>query len=311
MSSINKPLPARSSVGQYRIERLISDGGFSFVYLAYDEKGGPVAIKEYLPAALALRTGSAASPIVRDEHRIAFDRGLRCFFEESRHLVGLKHPNVVRVIDFFRANDTVYLVMEYERGRTLQEHISRHKGQLSEGFIRRTFVSLCAGLREVHSQKLLHLDIKPANIYLRSNGEPVLLDFGAARQTIGHDMPQGRSMHTPGFAAPEQYAEDSEGKLGPWTDIYAIGATMYACLSGTTLLSADRRLEKDTLRPATEAWRGKYSKQLLDIVDRCLALDLMARPQSVFTLQRELTDLTQEQNWLRELRGRLQKIVKK
>jgi serine/threonine protein kinase len=309
MPSINKPLPAGFKVGQYRIERLIADGGFSFVYLAYDGKGGPVAIKEYLPAALALRTGSAAAPIVRDEHRVAFDRGLRCFFEESRHLASLKHPNVVRVIDFFRDNDTVYLVMEYERGRTLQEHISRHKGELSEGFIRRTFTSLSSGLREVHSQKVLHLDIKPANIYLRSNGEPVLLDFGAARQTIDRDIPQGRSMHTPGFAAPEQYTED-DSLLGPWTDIYAVGASMYACLSRTTLLAADRRLEKDTLLPAAETRRGRYSNQLLGIIDRCLALDHMARPQSVFALQRDLTTVTPEQRWLIGIRGRLQKTVK-
>ena len=309
MFSVNQPLPAGFQVGQYRIERRLADGGFSIVYLAYTEQGAPVAIKEYLPATLALRTGDAPEPVVSMEHRAAFDHGLRCFFEEGQHLSRLNHANVVRVVDFFRANGTVYLVMTFERGRTLQEHIGKHSGDLSENFLRNTFAHLSSGLREVHSQKLLHLDIKPANIYLRSNGEPVLLDFGAARQTLGREAPQVRAMHTPGFAAPEQYGDDEQ--LGPWTDIYAIGATMYACLSNTRLPAADERLEKDSLRPAAEAWRGKYSRHLLRLIDNCLALDHLARPQSVFALQRDLTEKPIQQHWLGSIGMRLEKLFAK
>ncbi len=309
-SPVNVQLPQGCIIGRYRIERRISDGGFSIVYLAYDEQGTPVAIKEYLPAALALRTGDAQEPTVSEEHRAAFDHGLRCFFEEGQHLAQLNHKNVVRVLDFFRANGTVYLVMEYERGRTLQEHIGKNRGTLSEGFLRDTFARLSSGLREVHAQKLLHLDIKPANIYLRSDGTPVLLDFGAARQTLGQESPQLRAMHTPGFAAPEQYGDDDQ--LGPWTDIYAIGATMYACLSGVKLPAADERLKKDALKPAIETWRGKYSKQLLGLIDSCLALDHLARPQSVFALQRELaTTAAPQRSWLYSLGDRLRQTIQK
>lgn len=299
----NNPLPAGFQLGRYRIERRISDGGFSIVYLAYDEHGSPVAIKEYLPAALALRSGDTVRPQVRPEHRAAFDHGLRCFFDEGKHLAGLRHPNVVRVLDFFRANDTVYLVMEYERGRTLQEHLSKHKGMVGESFMRNTFALLASGLREVHANKLLHLDIKPANIYLRSNGAPVLLDFGASRQTIGRVLSRTRPMHTPGFAAPEQYGDESG--FGPWTDIYAMGATMYACLSGTPIAAADERLGNDTLPRASDMWRGKYSRSLLDIIDRCLTLDPLARPQSVFALQRELIETAPQPTWFGGILGRL------
>ena len=309
MLSVNQPLPTGFQIGQYRIERRLADGGFSIVYLAYNEQGLPVAIKEYLPASLALRTGETSEPAVSDEHRSAFDHGLRCFFEEGQNLSRLSHPNVVRVLDFFRANGTVYLVMAFERGRTLQEHIAKHSGTLSENFLRNTFAHLLSGLREVHSQKLLHLDIKPANIYLRSNGEPVLLDFGAARQTLGRETPQVRAMHTPGFAAPEQYGDDE--RLGPWTDIYAIGATMYACLSATKLPSADERLENDNLRAATSEWRGKYSKHLLGLIDNCLALDHMKRPQSVFALQRELTEKPAQRHWLSSLGDHVRQLIKK
>lgn len=308
MSTPNQPLPSGFLVGQYRIERRISDGGFSIVYLAYDAQGAPVALKEYLPAGFALRTGDGLEPVVSDEHRAMFDQGLRCFLEEGWHLSRLDHPNVVRVLDFLRANGTVYLVMEYERGRTLQEHIGKHKGSLSEEFLRKTFALLSNGLNEVHAQQLLHLDIKPANIYLRNNGDPVLLDFGAARQPL-LGASQLRAMRTPGFAAPEQYGD--RGQLGPWTDIYAIGATLYACLSGIKLPAADERIERDTLQPAVDAWRGKYSRHLLGIIDNCLALDHRQRPQSVLALHRELTNTANQKHWLQSLGARMRQAINK
>ena len=121
--------------------------------------------------------------------------------------------------------------MQFERGRTLQEHIQKHKGEIRESFIRTVFARLLNGLREVHTHKLLHLDIKPSNVYLRNDGQPVLIDFGAARQTLSIDTPLLKPMYTPGFAAPEQYNNTRRELLGPWTDIYSIGASMYACMA--------------------------------------------------------------------------------
>jgi serine/threonine protein kinase len=282
----NQPLPEGAQLENYRVLRVLAAGGFSFVYLAHDESQVPVAIKEYLPASLVLRTNGAISPKVPEENAATFRYGMKCFFEEGRALARLSHPNVVRVLNFFRANDTVYLVMRYERGRTLQRHIQKRSGPLEEAWIRKTFGELLNGLREVHSNKLLHLDIKPGNIYVRNDGTPVLIDFGAARQTLSEEGNRLPPTYTPGFASPEQHG--SREDLGPWSDIYSIGATLYACLSGAPPLPAPQRREKDTLVPARRQWAGRYSADLLDTIDWCMRLDHLERPQSVFALQKAI-----------------------
>src|SRR3954464_12362401 len=213
----NQPLPDGTQLENYHVLRVLAHGGFSFVYLAHDENETPVVIKEYLPSALAVRTDGSAVPKVALTDAARFRYGMKCFFEEGRALALLQHPNVVRVLNFFRANDTVYLVMRHERGRSLQQHIVGRKGLPDEIWVRSTFAQLLNGLREVHTNKLLHLDIKPANVFLRTDGSPLLIDFGAARQTLSAEAEQLAPTYTPGFAAPEQYAR--EAQLGPWTDI--------------------------------------------------------------------------------------------
>jgi hypothetical protein len=267
----NPPLPEGTQLENYRILRMLAAGGFSFVYLAHDENEAPVAIKEYR---------------IAEDDPVKFNHGMRCFFEEGRALARLSHPNVVRVLNFFRANDTVYLVMRYERGRSLQEHVRQRRGALGEGWIRGTFAELLNGLREVHSNKLMHLDIKPGNVYVRNDGSPLLIDFGAARQTLSGEGVQLPPTYTPGFASPEQHTRRE--LLGPWSDIYSVGATMYASLAGAAPQPADQRLENDALVPARRAWSGKYTAELLDIIDWCLRLDHLERPQSVLALQKAL-----------------------
>jgi serine/threonine protein kinase len=181
------------------------------------------------------------------------------------------------------------MVMAYESGHSLQEQISRllAKGQRAgEGFIRQAFNGVCGGLREVHANKLLHLDLKPANIYLRVDGTPLLLDFGAARQTINTDSPTLAPMYTPGFAAPELYARGAT--LGPWTDIYSIGAAIYACMAGAPPQPADQRKTRDEMADRIAKLAGAYSPELMAMVASCLALDPLARPQSVFAVQKVL-----------------------
>ena len=284
---LNLPLAEGSWVDNYEILKLISSGGFSFVYLAHDENQGPVVLKEYLPSTLALRTSGSGplAPALSEAEMTKFRYGMKCFFEEGRALAYISHPNVVRVQNFLRFNETVYLAMRYERGRTLQEHI-RRRGAPDEAWLRSTFTQLLNGLREVHTHKLLHLDIKPANVYLRNDGSPVLIDFGAARQALSQEGAKLPPTYTPGFAAPEQHAR--QGQLGPWTDIYAVGATMYACIGAKAPQRADARLEQDELVPARRAFAGKYSGELLEIVDWCMQLHTLDRPQSVFALQKAL-----------------------
>jgi serine/threonine protein kinase len=282
----NHALPAGYQLDEYRIGRQLSLGGFSIVYLATDVAGQFVAIKEYLPNSLALRGEGEIKPVITDEHLPAFRYGMKCFFEEGRALAKLSHPNVIRVLNFFRANDTVYMVMEYEQGRTLQEFIQRNRTVITENFVRNVFTKLLNGLREVHSHKLLHLDLKPSNIYMRNDYTPVLIDFGAARQTLASDTPMLKPMYTPGFASPEHYA--NRELLGPWSDIYSVGASMYACLAGSAPQAADERMKKDTLTPAMVRWEGQFSDRLLEIIDWCLNLNHLYRPQSVFALQKAL-----------------------
>lgn len=285
----NAPLPDGLDIAGYRIVKKIASGGFSIVYLAYDAEGNAVAIKEYLPSALALRQPGEMVPTIAKANLPVFRIGLKCFFEEGRALARIVHPNVVRVVNFFKAYETVYMVMAYESGHTLQEHIARvaAKGsRLSEAAICKLFIGVCAGLREVHANKLLHLDLKPANIYLRTDGTPLLLDFGAARQTINLDAPMLAPMYTPGFAPPELYAKGSP--LGPWSDIYSIGAAMFACMTGAPPQPANQRKLEDAMESRMASLDGVYSADLVSMVRACLALDPLARPQSVFALQKVL-----------------------
>ena len=310
-SQANTPLPAGFQLDQYRIDRQLSLGGFSIVYLAYDADGVPVAIKEYLPNSLALRKDGEIEPLVPEEHEPAFRYGMKCFFEEGRSLAKLMHPNLVRVLNFFRANGTVYMVMQFERGRTLHDVIQKHRLELKERFIRGMFTRLLNGLREVHARKLLHLDIKPSNIYVRTDGTPVLLDFGAARQTLMNEEPILKPMYTPGFASPEQLSRRED--LGPWSDIYSVGASLYACLGGTAPPRSDEREKEDTYQPAARAFAGRYSEQLLETIDWCLQLDPLQRPQSVYSLQKALTRRSAEEpmpaHWFADLGNRLKSFI--
>lgn len=284
-----EPLPQNYQLGEYVIDRRIGGGGFSLVYLAYDHEGQPVAVKEYLPGGVVGRGESGSVHPLSEDKEPSFRYGLKCFFEEGRALAGIRHPNVVRVSNFFRANDTVYMVMKFEQGKTLQRHITSLKEPMRETFIRSVFIQLLNGLREVHAHKILHLDIKPSNIYIRSDGSPVLIDFGAARHALTHDYQASSPMYTPGFAAPEQYSQRE--RLGPWTDIYSVGATLFSCIVRSPPLAADHRLDKDKLLPVAKTHAGIYSRELLELVDAMLRLNYTDRPQSVFAVQKTLIDM--------------------
>ena len=183
--------------------------------------------------------------------------------------------------------------MAYESGRSLQELVIHNRNRpgkrvLPERHIRKIFAQVMNGLREVHANRLLHLDLKPANIYLKKGGLPMLLDFGAARQTLTQDAPKLFPMYTPGFAAPELYKKNQQ--LGPWTDIYGLGASMYACMVGAPPQAADQRMKQDKVDAVLAGLTDIYSQQLLDLVHWCMKLNPLERPQSVFALQRALRE---------------------
>ncbi len=276
---IEHALPAGYLLHHYRVERTLGGGGFSIVYLAHDTKrDAPVVIKEYLPSSQAMRADGETVETISEDTTSAFRQGMKRFFDEAAALAKIDHPNIVRVTDFFRENNTVYIVMVYEEGKDLRHYIKKHGGELSEKFIRTVFPQLLEGLRALHAHGLLHLDIKPANIYLRPGGRPLLLDFGAVQSPFtGTQRAQAHTL-TLGFAPLEQH---ERGHIGPWTDLYAVGASIYACMSGHAPPPSPQRAAKDSYKPAMRRFARRYSRNLLEAVDWCLTMDQLQRPQTV------------------------------
>lgn len=307
-AQILEPLATGTRLAEYTIDRKLGGGGFSLVYLAVDDDGRPVAIKEYLPDGMVQRDADGKVKLISEDKEKAFMQGMRYFFDEGRTLAGIRHPNVVEVSNFFRANDTVYMVMKYERGKTLQRHIYEMNGEpMREGFIRSVFIQLLNGLREIHARRLLHFDIKPSNIYIRQDGSPLLIDFGAARQALADQ--KYVPMYTPGFAAPEQY--NKRDRQGPWTDIYAIGASMYACAAGRPPQPANKREQEDKMVPAAKEFAGLYSRPFLELIDELLRMSYTERPQSVFSVQKRLIQIEPLSMKIREKSSLFDRFMKK
>lgn len=278
----NRPeaLPKGTQLDRYRIQKTLGGGGFSVVYLGVDaETEQPVVIKEYMPGRLAKRNPDLTVAPKGSAEAKRYSRGRMLFFQEASALATLKHPNIVNVLSFFRAHNTVYMVMDYQDGKNLQAYLVTRRGNLSEKFLRTVLPPLLDGLEVIHNNDLLHLDIKPGNIHIRPGGDPILLDFGAV-----HGFPQSRQSQpgqvvTGGFSPIEQYEQN--GYVGPWTDLYAIGATMRACIEGRPPVSAKERYEKDTQRKALDLFRRRYSKTILEAIDWAMEVDPLLRPQTV------------------------------
>ncbi|MBL8665223.1 MAG: protein kinase [Candidatus Odyssella sp.] len=273
----------------YRFERVLGAGGFGITYYAVEELiGRAVAIKEFLPNGLAYREpGSSTVRPLSSGMADDYAWGLTRFRDEARTLVALRHPNIVPVLRYFEANGTGYLVMEFERGRSLGQILGQAR-TLEESEIREIAFPLLEGIKAVHARGFLHRDIKPDNIFIREDGTPVLLDFGAARQALVERSKSLTTIVTPGYAPVEQY--EREGKQGPWTDVYAMGAVLYRCVAGKRPPDAPARMsarfqgETDPMTPAAEVARGRYSPALLAAADAALALESRARPQTADAL---------------------------
>ncbi|HUT51714.1 MAG TPA: serine/threonine-protein kinase [Alphaproteobacteria bacterium] len=280
-------LPAGYQFEGYRIEAILGAGGFGITYRAREVRlDRDVAIKEFLPRELAMRgdNGASVEPISADDQS-TFEYGLSRFEDEARTLTKFRHPNIVPVHRAFEANNTAYLVMEYVEGASLYE-ILHGRMTLDEAQLRAVFAPLLDGLETVHETGYLHRDIKPGNIYLRADGTPVLIDFGAARAAMTERSKTLTSVVTAGYAPFEQYFV--KGKQGPWTDIYAMAATMYRAVTGMKPPEAPERQEGDPYRAAATAVQSTYSAPLLAAIDKGLAVKPGERPQSVAAWRRML-----------------------
>jgi serine/threonine protein kinase len=282
MAAARETLPPGTHVGTYRIIKAIAKGGFSLIYLATDDDNGEeVVIKEYMPKKIARRGADQRIVPISADYTENLHHGRKLFFQEVKALASLQHPNIVRVQAFFLANETGYLVMPNERGRNLGTYLHERKGGLSTAFILEVFIPILDALALLHRRSMLHLDVKPGNIHLRHGNQPLLLDLGAV-----HPLNRGRSrggqVITAGYSPVEQYLR--AGQIGPWTDVYAVGASIRTCMEGRTPQPAPDRQKEDKMVPTVEALKDRYPAFLLEAVDWSLSMDASKRPQDAAEL---------------------------
>ena len=293
-------LPVGTVLRDFTIQAVIGHGGFGIVYRAgHNELDLTVAIKEYLPVELAVRESATVQPRSGTVRR-DFEDGLRRFRDEAQLLVGFdNHPSIVSCRDFFRENGTAYLVMAYEEGQSLAEVLTSREAEgrpFTEADLLAVMRPVLDGLARVHATGVLHRDIKPSNILIRRDERPVLIDFGAAKQATAR-FTKSLAPYTEGYAALEQVAD--AGKLGPWTDLYGVGAVMWRMVAGgnrpwepphpvrveqrshAVVAAAD-----DPMPSASELGKGRFQPRLLEAIDQCLRLRETARIQG----SRELLD---------------------
>ena len=293
-------LPSGYQLHWYTIKDVLGHGGFGITYLAYDQNlDHDVAIKEYMPAELSMRDPEHHSihPL-SDRKKSRYEWGLERFIAEARTIGRFKHPNIVRVRNVFEENNTAYMVMDYETGESLQDILTRKKILNQEELISAIF-PIIDGVKSIHASGFIHRDIKPANIFVRVDGEPVLLDFGSARKAVSKHKRTLTSLFSKGYAPIEQYeSSDDNDTQGPWTDIYSLGATMYRCISGMAPADAVDRSSaiihtgNDTYVSAIEIGEGRYSKSLLEAIDFALQFKRDERPSDIAEWEIGLENLT-------------------
>ncbi|MDR3018904.1 MAG: protein kinase [Delftia acidovorans] len=278
-------LPAGVQIGEYRVLDVIGEGGFGIVYKARDlSLDREVAIKEYMPSALAGRQ-SSHQVHVRSQHRGAFDAGLRSFINEARLLARFSHPTLVHVYRFFEAGGTAYMVMRHYEGQTLGRVLQASSGRIDQAQLSTLLAPLLDVLEVLHAEDCFHRDIAPDNIFVQRDGSPVLLDFGAARRIIG-DMTQALTMVLkPGFAPIEQYVDDGAMPQGAWTDIYQVGALIHQAATGRTPATSVARMVTDPMQPLTSEQVPGYSDAFLQGMQKALAVRPQDRPQSIAELR--------------------------
>ncbi len=279
-------LPAGHAMHEYRIDRVLGSGGFGITYLAHDTHlDCPVAIKEYLPRDTAGRGPGLSVRPHSTAGASSFAWGLDRFLHECRALASFHHPAIVRVLRYFTANDTAYMVMEYESGEPLDRWLASRE-PVDAATLQRIVRPLLDGLETIHNTGFLHRDIKPRNIYMRADGSPVLLDFGSARRLATQGQQQLlTAVVTPGFAPAEQYLPD--GKQGPWSDLYSLAGVMYRLVTGHLPTESLARLREDPMPTAVAIGRADvYGKAMLRAIDWALTPDENLRPRRVADFRR-------------------------
>lgn len=275
-------LPEGTRIDEFEIISTIGEGGFGIVYLAYDHSlQRRIALKEYMPSSLAVRTRGASTVEVKSEDQLeTFQVGLRSFVNEARLLAQFDHPALVKVHRFWEANGTAYMVMPFYEGPTLRAALAKLGHPPDERWLRRLLNPLLDALSVLHAAHCFHRDVAPDNILLTSAG-PLLLDFGAARRMIGAANQNLTVILKPGYAPIEQYGEVTSLGQGPWTDIYALACVMYCAITGKVPMASIERFIADRLEPASTLAAGRYDANFLKAIDAGLAVKPEDRPQNI------------------------------
>jgi len=274
-----RALPKGYRIAEFEILEVIGSGGFGIVYKAFDHSLNQArAIKEYLPRALAGRFSTKGVTVLSREDEAGYHNGLARFVAEARLLAGINHPAIVRVYRCIEENQTAYMVMDLCVGETLEKQLAREV-KFDDPAVRRFLVDLLGGVEAIHAHKILHRDIKPANIYIGEDGRPILIDFGSAREVAGAGQ-QMTAIVTYNYSAPEQWDSTGQFSQGPYSDVYSIGATAYQMVTGRKPNASNTRLLRDTLVPAEDAAKGRYSAHLLETIDKALRVPVRERYQT-------------------------------
>ena len=275
-------LPIGSRLSDFEITGILGEGGFGIVYIACDHSlQRNVAIKEYMPGALAMRGGDRGVSLRAERHQETFKLGLKSFINEARFLAQFDHPSLVKVYRFWEQNRTAYTAMQYYEGRTIKEIVATNPELVDEAWCRKILRQILQALEMLYTMKILHRDISPDNVIVQENGDAVLLDFGSARQIIG-DMTKGLTVILkPGYAPVEQYAGDASLEQGPFTDIYALAAVMYFAIMKQPPPSSIARMIKDPVTPLQVQAPEGFSESFLAAIDKGLAVLAQDRPQTI------------------------------
>jgi serine/threonine protein kinase len=276
-------LPPGTRLLEFEVKQTIGEGGFGIVYAAWDHSlDRRVALKEYMPSAIASRAGQSQIVPRSERHRETFDAGLKSFVNEAKLLAQFDHPSLLKVYRFWEANGTAYMVMPFLEGSTVRDTVRALAEPPDEAWIRGLLTPLFDALAMLHASQIYHRDIAPDNIHLLADtGRPLLLDFGAARRVIG-DMTQAlTAILKPGYAPVEQYADIPGLKQGPWTDVYALAAVVHWMITGKTPPPSVGRMFDDAHVPLAQRVAGRYSPVFLEAIDRALVVMPDKRTQSI------------------------------
>ncbi|MEZ5775278.1 MAG: serine/threonine-protein kinase, partial [Hyphomicrobiaceae bacterium] len=274
--------------GDYRVRRVLGAGGFGITYFAEElSLSRGVAIKEYFPSDFAARESTLMVRSKSTTHEEDYRWGLDRFIEEAKTLAKFEHPNIARVYRYFRQNNTGYMVLQFEEGRSFKSWFDALGRPPTQAELEQIVSPLLDALELIHGQDFLHRDIAPDNIIIRADGSPVLIDFGSARGEVAQHSRTVSALVKPGYSPFEQYAVTGK-QQGPWTDIYALGATLYHAVTGARPVDSPTRMTADDLKSAVTAAKGTYRPEFLKAIDRALALRIEGRPQSIAEWRREL-----------------------